>query len=127
MHKRDFKIPKLFDHQDAMNPFEEVAKYQQLLKLGRALDEPAFQDLMESYEIREDGECGSFIFRGIKKAEYEELEKKRRHLKREVEYLKGQLTEEYYQKAKLKDAIKEADSRLLRVEEALVARDRDLK
>ena len=78
-----------------MTPHEEVQKYQDLLKLGRALDEESFLDLMNNYEIRDEGECGSFVFKGVTKAEFEELDKKRKKLKRKVEFFKSELTKEY--------------------------------
>ena len=44
---------------------EEVYKYQELLKLARNLDKNALIELFSRYEIKDNGNCGEYIFKGI--------------------------------------------------------------
>ena len=59
---------------NALSPLEEVEKFRQLLKIGRALDEEGLEELLEQYEIIEDGCCGAYIRRGITKEKLDTLE-----------------------------------------------------
>ena len=63
-------------------------KYQQVLKLARVLDEEGLDELLEWYEIREDGECGSYKRIGVTKGEYEDLKREKKELSKRCNQLK---------------------------------------
>ena len=69
-------------------------KFKQLLKLGRALDEEAYEALMDSYEIIGSGDSGSYTYKGIGKEKFEELQASRSRLAKRHEQLKETFKEE---------------------------------
>ena len=70
MQRNGVKLPKAFDHLDGFDPFEEMEKFRQLMRVGRAMDQDGLEQLLDCVEIIDDGECGSYITNFVNKEQH---------------------------------------------------------
>jgi hypothetical protein len=97
-----------------------------MLKLGRALDQPGLEDLMNNYEIKGDGDCGEYIFNGISHKEHEDLKEKKINYKRLFSETNQELIDEQNENNTFRKELKVAKKRIVVLQTSLISKGEEL-